>query len=94
MPSVKKLVLDVLKPHQPDSLEFSRAIAEIGQDYHVKLSVSEVDVNTETVVIVIEADSIDFEAVKKIIESQGGSLHSIDSVEVKGSVDNALNNLR
>ncbi|MBQ0799384.1 MAG: hypothetical protein KBT63_08850 [Porticoccaceae bacterium] len=37
--SVRRLVLDVLKPHQPNALEFSRAIAEVGIDYRVHLTV-------------------------------------------------------
>jgi len=32
MVNVKRIVLDVLKPHQPNALEFSQAIAEAGAD--------------------------------------------------------------
>ncbi len=81
---VKRLVLDVLKPHQPNVLEFSQAIAEAGGDYKVCITVLEVDENTETLQVVIEGDAIDFNAVQSSINSQGGSLHSIDEVEVQG----------
>lgn len=83
MVSVRKVVLDVLKPHRPDALEFSRAIAKVGDDYCVHLSVLEVDENTETLQLVVEGNNIDFESVQSTISEMGGSLHSIDEVEVQ-----------
>jgi len=83
MAFLKRLVLDVLKPHQPNALEFSCKLAEVGNDYHIVLTVLEVDENTETIQLVIEGDDIDFEAVQSTITSMSGSLHSIDVVEVK-----------
>lgn len=87
MVSVKRLVLDVLKPHQPNALGFSKAIAEVGADYRVHLTVLEVDENTETVRIEVEANAIDFDAVQDAINSMGGALHSIDEVEVQSDTD-------
>ena len=81
---VKRLVLDVLKPHQPNALEFSQAIAKAGGDYRVCTTVLEIDDKTETLQIVIEGDAIDFDAVQSSISGLGGSLHSIDEVEVRG----------
>ena len=83
MVSVKKIVLDVLKPHQPNALEFSQALAAVGDNYRVRLIVLEMDENTETLQIEIEADAVDFEAVDAAISEMGGSLHSIDEVEVQ-----------
>jgi hypothetical protein len=82
MVSVKRLVLDVLKPHHPNALEFTRVIAEVGSDYHVRLNVNEVDENTETLQVIIEGASVDFDAIQEAIKNMGGSLHSIDEVEV------------
>ena len=61
MVSVKRIVLDVLKPHQPNALEFCQAIAKVGVDYHVRLIVLEVDENTETLQIAVEGNAVDFE---------------------------------
>ena len=80
---VKSIILDILKPHQPNALEFSKAIAEVGDNYHVHLDVIEVDEKTESVKVTIYSDAIDFEAIKKVIVSMGASLHSIDEVEVQ-----------
>lgn len=87
MVRVKNLILDVLKPHQPNALEFSQAIAEVGADYRVRLTVIEVDEKTETVKIVIEGSTLDFEAIQSAISKLGGSLHSIDEVEVFSEPD-------
>lgn len=84
MAAVKKLVLDVLKPHQPNALEFSQNLADVGADYRVQLTVIEVDENTETLRVVIEGGSLDFYAIQAAIDKMGGSLHSIDEVEVLG----------
>lgn len=82
MVRVKRLVLDVLKPHQPNALVFSEKIAAVGAGYRVSLTVLEVDENTESVQLVIEAEALDYEAIVSTINDLGGSLHSIDQVEV------------
>ena len=87
MVSVKRLVLDVLKPHQPNALEFSCTLAKSGDDYRVGLTVIEVDENTETIKIVIEGSNIDFDAIQSAITNMSGSLHSIDVVEVQSEPD-------
>ena len=84
---IKRIVLDVLKPHQPNALEFSRAIARTGAGYRVCLTVIEMDENTETLKIEVSGNAIDFEAVQSAIGDMGGSLHSIDEVEVQNEID-------
>ena len=87
MVRVKRMVLDVLKPHQPNALEFSQAIAEAGDDYRVHLIVLEMDKSTETVQIELEGAAIDFDLIQDAITNMGGSLHSIDEVEVQNGTD-------
>jgi hypothetical protein len=87
MVTVKRIMLDVLKPHQPNALEFSQAIARVGDDYRVCLTVIEMDEKTETLQLEVEGSSIDLDAVESAITSMGGSLHSIDQVEVQNEAD-------
>jgi hypothetical protein len=87
MVNVKRIVLDVLKPHQPNALEFAQAIAEAGIDYRVNLIVIEMDESTETVQIELQGEAIDFDAIQSAITDMGGSLHSIDEVEVQNVAD-------
>jgi hypothetical protein len=84
MASIKRIVLDVLKPHKPGAVEFSQAIASVGDDYYVRLSVLEIDENTETIQLEITAASIDYAAIQAGISAMGGSIHSVDEVDVKG----------
>lgn len=84
---VKRIVLDVLKPHQPNVLEFSQTIAKVGTNYSVHLIVLEMDENTETIQIEVTGEAIDFEAIQAAIKGLGGSLHSIDEVEVQSEAD-------
>jgi hypothetical protein len=80
MVEIKRLVLDVLKPHHPDGLESSAATSP-------PAAVREVDENTETLQLVVEGESLDFERLRAAIGEMGASLHSIDEVEVVGGAD-------
>jgi len=84
MASVQRLVLDVLKPHQPNALEFARAIAALGEGYRIDIRVVEVDEKTETLQVAIEGDGLDFDLISGAISEIGASLHSIDEVSVVG----------
>lgn len=84
MASVQRLVLDVLKPHQPNALEFARAIAALGAEYRINIRVVEVDEQTETLQVEIEGDELDFERISGAISEIGASIHSIDEVSVVG----------
>ncbi len=85
MATIRKLVLDVLKPHQPNALEFAATLADQGADYRVRLTVTEMDEKTESTILVITGRDIQFEAIEETIKRMGGSLHSIDEVEVYGA---------
>lgn len=85
MTKTRKLVLDVLKPHHPNALDFSATLADLGADYRVTLTVTEVDKNTESTIVTIEGADIDFDSVKTAVEQMGASVHSIDEVEVYGA---------
>jgi len=87
MVTVKRIMLDVLKPHQPNALEFSQAIARVGKDYRVCLTVLEMDEDTQTLQLEVEGGEIDFDAIEAAITGMGGSLHSIDQVEVQNETD-------
>jgi len=85
MATTRKIVLDVLKPHMPNGVDFATALAELSPDYQVRLSVVEVDEKTETVIVVLEGKNIVFDPVIDLIKKMGASVHSIDEVEVDGS---------
>jgi len=83
MINVKRFVLDVLKPHQPNGLEFASNIAEKTNGAQVRLTVSGVDEKTETVVIDISGADLHYDSIVDVISAMGGSVHSVDEVEVE-----------
>lgn len=83
MSNLKKIVLDVLKPHHPTGLEFSMALSDSLGGCRIRLKVEEMDEKTESVMVEITGDNVDFEAVSAKISDLGGSIHSIDEVEVE-----------
>jgi len=85
MTKTRRLVLDILKPHQPNALDFAATLAKLGPDYRVKLTVTEVDKKTESTIVTIVGTDIKFEDIKAAVEKMGASVHSIDEVEVAGS---------
>jgi hypothetical protein len=77
---IKKIVFDVLKPHRPTGLEFASAIAERCPGSVVNLNVEAVDQNTESVLLRVEGESLDFDTISNTILELGGSIHSVDEV--------------
>ena len=86
MARIRRLVLDVLKPHHPDVVELGRALADQGA-LRVRVTVLEMDARTETVQIEIVGDDIDFAKLRGAVEGFGASLHSIDEIEVDSAGD-------
>ena len=81
MSQIRRLVLDILKPHQPTIVEISQEIAEIEGVEGVNSSLMEVDEEVKNIKITIEG-AFDEKPVRQIIEEQAGSIHSIDEVAV------------
>jgi hypothetical protein len=82
MTSIRRVVLDVLKPHQPNVLEFAKVLAEQYPGCNIQITVTEMDDKTETTLVDIEGDDIPYDGIVDAIQSLGASVHSIDQVEV------------
>lgn len=82
MARVRKVVLDVLKPHDPEVIEFTKQIAELKAVNSLETTVEEVDKKVETVQIILKGEDIVYEEVKNKIKEVGGSVHSVDAVVV------------
>jgi len=77
---IKVVVLDVLKPHKPDIVEFGKAICKHPSIISVNNSVYAVDEKTESIKVTLEGKDIKYDDVKKIIANHGGAIHSVDRV--------------
>lgn len=80
MSDIKRLVLDVLKPHNPSIIDICDKLADLKGISGVNCTLDEVDQDTESIKITIEGHAIDFEAVKASIVEVGAVIHSVDNV--------------
>ncbi len=65
MSEIKRLVLDVLKPHAPSMIELSKRLGKADGVLGVNCIVGQ---------------SINYDAVEKVIRACGAVIHSVDSV--------------
>jgi hypothetical protein len=77
---IRRIVLDVLKPHSPSIVELSKKVAVCEGVQGVNCTIEEVDQETESLRVTIEGDGIDYEKVVEAIRASGAVIHSIDSV--------------
>jgi len=78
--NIKRVILDVLKPHSPSIIEVAERLANLDGISGVNVSLEEVDAETDSVKITIEGSNIDYESVKKEISECGAVIHSVDGV--------------
>ncbi|MEM2096380.1 MAG: DUF211 domain-containing protein [Candidatus Caldarchaeum sp.] len=77
---LSRLVLDVLKPHKPDMVNFAQALTSLKGVSKVEVSIIEVDADTETVKLTVEGHSISYDDVANAVKQLGAAVHSIDQV--------------
>ena len=80
---IRHLVLDVLKPRQPGLPEFADYICELKEVTRVDISLIEMDERTDSLKVVIDGNSINFEILKEHISKIGAVIHSVDQVIVE-----------
>jgi hypothetical protein len=79
--SIRRIVLDVLKPIKGTTIiDLAGKLTELEGIDGVNISVTDMDVETMGLMVVIEGPNINFEEVKKVLEEDGCAIHSIDEV--------------
>jgi hypothetical protein len=86
MGAVRRLVLDTLKPYEPNIVELAQQISELPGVASVNISIYEIDRKVENAKITIEGPDVHFEAVDTLIRDLGGSIHSIDEAVAGQSI--------
>ena len=77
---ITRIVLDILKPHEPKITDMALKLTSLPNIEGVNITVYEIDKETENVKVTIEGDDLDFDKIQEIIETLGGTIHSIDEV--------------
>jgi hypothetical protein len=80
MAPVKRLVVDVLKPHDPPLTEFTSHVADVGGVEGVTASLIELDREVQNVKLTVAGEDLDVEATESEVEALGGTVHSVDQV--------------
>ncbi len=77
---VRRLVLDVLKLHDPSIVSFAIALEQIDGVNAVNCTLVEIDAKTENLKVVLEGINMNYSLISKAINDLHGSIHSIDQV--------------
>lgn len=80
MAPVRRLVVDVLKPHDPPLPAFAERVADIEGVEGATVTLIELDTEVQNVKVTLEGSALDPEAVERAIEDLGASVHSVDQV--------------
>jgi len=94
---IRRLILDVLKPHKPNVVEVSEALSNLEGVEGVNIIINEIDQKVENAKVIVAGSSISFEEIQKKLEEFGAIVHSIDEVaagkiiveEIKTPQDNS-----
>ncbi|MFC7068630.1 DUF211 domain-containing protein [Halobaculum lipolyticum] len=80
MAVVRRVVVDVLKPHAPPLVEFTARVGEAAGVDSARVRLVELDRDVQTVAVTVEGDDVDYDAVAAALEGLGASIHSVDEV--------------
>jgi hypothetical protein len=77
---IRRLVLDVLKPHKPSVVEVSEALSHLQGVEGVNIIMNEIDQQVENAKIIIAGNPLNFEEIKSKLKELGATIHSVDEV--------------
>lgn len=80
MSSIKRLVLDVLKPHQPNIDILATELMNLDRIKGVKIKVEEIDEKTASIKITVQGEKLDLKEIIERLESLTCAVHSVDEV--------------
>ena len=80
MSKIRRIVLDVMKPFEPDIITYADNLADIEGVNAVNIVLVEADREVENIKITIEGGSLDWGLIKDKIVDLAGAIHSIDEV--------------
>ena len=80
MAPVRRLVIDVLKPHDPSILSFTERVSDVDGVEGVTASLVELDQEVQNVILSFEGADLSYETIEAAIEETGATVHSVDEV--------------
>ncbi len=77
---IRRLILDVLKPHKPSVVELSEVLSHLEGVEGVNIIIYEIDQQVENAKVIIAGNPISYDEIKKKLEEMGATIHSVDEV--------------
>jgi hypothetical protein len=78
--TLRLVVLDILKPHEPGIIEISKKVVDLPGIEGLNTVVYDVDKDVEKIKITIKGKDIPIKKVMNLLEKLGTSMHGIDEV--------------
>jgi hypothetical protein len=79
---IKRMVIDSLKPRETTILDLSKAICGVDGVDEVDITVTEVDVKTETIKLTIKGKDVDYDDITNIMQQNSAVIRSVDEINV------------
>jgi len=80
MVRLRRVVLDILKPHEPKLVPFTEQLSESDEIQGVTSKLVDIEENVRRIRVTVEGENIDMDALEEEIVDLGGSIHSTDEV--------------
>nr|WP_101297565.1 DUF211 domain-containing protein [Halegenticoccus soli] len=80
METIRRVVLDMLKPYEPSIVDVARSVAEIDGVDGVNATLLETDQEVQNIKLTVEGDDIAYATLETVVEQLGASVHSIDQI--------------
>lgn len=80
MSNLRRIVLDILKPHDPSLIEFAQHVTETERVEAASASLIELDKEVQNIKVTVEGENLDYGSIEEAVDDLGGTVHSIDQV--------------
>ncbi|MBD3186766.1 hypothetical protein GF325_08075 [Candidatus Bathyarchaeota archaeon] len=81
--NIKRIVLDVLKPHEPELWYLAKELANMPSEVGisgVNITLMEIDARTESIKVTVEGQNLVYDIIKEKMREMNCAIHSIDQV--------------
>ena len=80
MGKIKRIVLDILKPHEPSIRVVAEKLAELRGVDVVDVTMHDVDSKVEVAKVTIEGGDIDYEKIRAVLLDNAATIRGVDRV--------------
>ncbi|MEJ2412322.1 MAG: DUF211 domain-containing protein [Anaerolineales bacterium] len=80
MGNLRRIVLDVLKPLEPNIVDLVQKVSDLEGVDGVNITIYEIDHHVENAKITVEGEQLSYRTLHDLIVETGGAVHSIDEV--------------